>query len=346
MTKPQRILLIRLDRIGDLLLTTPAVRALRLAFPRSYLAMVVRSAVVDAVAQNPDLDEVISYDKEGSESGIWSTLQFARRLARKAFDTAVIFHPTHRAHSLAFLAGIPRRIGFDRKWGFLLTDRLAHLKQQGLKHEVDYSLDLLAPLGVANGVERRPVFSLQEEDLRAVETFLTRERVDRSRLVVVHPGASCISKRWPRDRFAQLADQLITTLGAQVVFVSGAGDVPLCQEVLQQMHGQALSLAGKTTVGELAALLSMSRLLISNDSGPVHVAAAVGTPCVAIFGRSDPGLSPRRWGPLGPRDVVLHKDVGCAVCLAHKCQIHFKCLTEISVDEVLEQARRLLRVQS
>ena len=143
-------------------------------------------------------------------------------------------------------------------------------------------------------------------------------------------------------RFAEVADRLIAEHGVRVCVVAGEADAPVAEAVMQRMCRPAINCAGRLSVGELAALLRRCRVLISNDSGPVHVAAAVGTPVVDIFGRNQRGLSPRRWGPVGPGHVILHKEVGCVTCLAHACDIEFLCLTSLSVDEVYRAAVSLL----
>jgi ADP-heptose:LPS heptosyltransferase len=152
----------------------------------------------------------------------------------------------------------------------------------------------------------------------------------------VHPSASCVSKRWPPERFAEVADRLTVSDNVRVCLIAGPDDVPYADAVQDAMRGSAVNLAGKLSVGELIALLKRARALLSNDSGPVHLAAAVGTRVVVIFGRNQKGLSPQRWGPLGKGHRILHKDVGCVTCLAHRCEIEFRCLTALGVDEVYE----------
>ena len=160
--------------------------------------------------------------------------------------------------------------------------------------------------------------------------------------MAIHPSASCISKRWMPDRFAQVADRLAAERLVRICLVSGEPDAVYAEAVVRRMSYPAVNFAGALAVGELAALLRRCRLLISNDSGPVHVAAAVGTPVVDIFGRNQRGLSPQRWGPLGAGHVILHKEVGCVTCLAHNCDIGFLCLTSLSVEEVYRAAVSVL----
>ncbi|MBI4343332.1 MAG: lipopolysaccharide heptosyltransferase II [Candidatus Omnitrophica bacterium] len=334
--------MIRLDRIGDVVLSTPVLAQLRAAYPQAFIAMMVRPACREVVDGHPAVNEVIFYEKEGAHRHPWASIRFALGLRRHRFDTALVLHPSNRSHWIPFLAGIPRRIGWRRKSGWLLTHALPHRKQEGERHEADYTLELLRPLGLAPQppAAQVPVSPRAQE---AVERLLAEAGVaTHRRLVAIHPSASCVSKRWLADRFAQVADRLIAEQEALVCLIAGPDDAPHAKAVAQLMRRPVVNLAGRLGLGELAALLRRCALLISNDSGPVHIAAAVGTPVVDIFGRNQRGLSPARWGPLGPGHVVLHKEVGCVTCLAHECDINFLCLTELSAEEVYHAAVTVL----
>lgn len=340
---PRRLLVIRLDRLGDVILSTPVLQVLRQHFPHLFITMMVRPACRDVVEGNPYLNEVIVYEKEGAHRSLLNTLRFARRLRRDAFDTALILHPTNRSHWIPWLAGIPVRIGYNRKTSQLLTHRVAHRKQEGNQHEAVYTLELLTLFGIAPPPPQ-PMVPIHPAAARRMEDLLAASSIQPGdRLVAIHPSASCISKRWMPDRFAQVADRLVAEQNVRICLVAGQEDVRYAQTVAEAMRQPAVSLAGRLGVAELAALLRRCQLLISNDSGPVHVAAAVGTPVVDIFGRNQRGLSPRRWGPLGTGHVILHKEVGCVVCLAHNCDIGFLCLTSLSADEVYQAAAAVLQ---
>ena len=264
-------------------------------------------------------------------------------LKKKKFDLAVILHPTNRLHLVSFLAGIKRRIGYDRKLGFLLTDKIKHSKQLGEKHEVEYSLDLVRYLGIMPE-DKNLFMPIKPASEVWVEELFKQEKIGQTdKLLAIHPGASCLSKVWPSERFADVADRLTQNYGFKVLIISGAKDIALAQNVMKNMHHPVINLAGKTSVSQLASLLKRCQLFISNDSGPVHIASSVGTPVISIFGRDQEGLSPRRWGPVGLKDRILHKEVGCIECLAHNCAKEFICLKAIVVDEVLKVADSILK---
>jgi len=335
--KKRKILLARTDRLGDLVLTTPAIKAVREAYPDAYIAMIVRPYGELLVKDNPYLDEVIVYDKSGLHRSVAATVCFALRLRKARFDRAVIFHPTNRMHIIAYIANIPRRIGYDSKLSFLLTDSIKNLKHEGKKHERDYTLDLLRALGIES-YEKELYVAVDSRARSSIEQILNSHGIaTKDRLVTLHPGASCVSKIWPSERFAKLADMLIEKHSIKIAVIGGKEkrDIFCVESVKKFMRKEAIFFKGALDMRELAALLKRSMLFISNDSGPVHVATAVGTPVVDIFGRNQPGLSPLRWGPLGENDIVMHKDVGCeGTCLAHNCNKSFACLSAVSVDDI------------
>jgi len=302
----------------------------------------VRPYCRDIVEGNPYLDEVIIYDKEAGEKGLAGNMNFIRMLRAKNFDIAVILHPTARTHLVAALAGIPERVGYDKKWGFLLTKRIPHTKQFGLKHEIDYTLDILKYIGIEPDGRAlyMPVSRASEEKIGRI--FALNGINEKDIVITVNPSASCPSKRWPAERFAAVADTLAERHGAKVVIISDLDHKTCGDKVQSFMKHKYLNLSGNTTVADVASILRRTRLFISNDSGPVHIACAVGAPVIAIFGRNDRGLSPERWGPTGALDASLHKDVGCEVCLAHDCAKGFQCLEAVTAEDVLAAAEKIL----
>jgi heptosyltransferase-2 len=339
----KRILIVRTDRIGDVLLSTPVIKALRDSYPNAYMAMIVSPYAKDIVEGNPYLDEVIIYDKDGKHKSWVRSIKFARNLKKKKFDLTIILHPTNRVHLVTFFARIPKRVGYDRKLGFLLTDKIRHTKQLGEKHELEYALDLVRYLGI-EPKDKSLFMPIKPESEKWVEELFQQEGIEKTdKLLVIHPGASCPSKIWPSERFAEVADRLMEKYGFKVLLIAGPKDIKIAQEVIKKMRHPAVNLAGKTSVSQLATILKKCQLFISNDSGPVHIASAVGIPVISIFGRNQKGLSPLRWGPLGRKDRVLHKEVGCIECLAHNCVKEFACLKAISVEEVLNTVDLILK---
>lgn len=325
---PKKILLVRCDRIGDLLLTIPVISYLCEKWSGVSLSILVNKNTASLIKGHPGLEEVFTLDKQMENRGIIGTLKLVRLIKRRRFDAVFVLHPTVRVHLVVFLTGIPRRVGYPVKWGkFLLTDLIEDRRHTSGKHEADNLLDFIdcTPWGSQRKEPYPHRFWIAHDSVaeKKIEQLLR----GMGNVVALHPGASCPTKRWPAERFVELGKQL-RGYGFDIAIAAGGDDSQLGSEVAQKIPG-AVDFSGKTTILELASLLKKSKLLVSNDSGPVHVAVAVGTPVLSIFGRSQPGLGPERWRPLGPHDRYL-----CA-----------ESLTAISVDGVLKEVLEILKIQ-
>lgn len=334
----RRILVTRTDRIGDVILSSPVFEAIKKRFPASYVAALVLRENEVILRGNRWIDQVIVYDKKGHDKSWWRTVHFGLGLKRYDFDVVIHLHPTNRVHWMSYVAAIPIRIGYRRNFHNVLTHAIEEKKWQGTKHEAEYNFDLLKLIDVKRPEWFKLFFGLDERDKDELRAVLQGKLT--SRYVVYHPSARCPSKVWPADRFGAVADALAARNGITSVIIGDGNGVVHADEMQKSMKRNAVNLAGKLSLGMLGWLLKDAELLVSNDSGPVHVAAALGTPVVSIFGRNQGGLSGTRWAPLSPRSSFLQKDVGCIQCLAHECQMNFKCLKELSVEDVLREVRK------
>lgn len=299
---------------------------------------------------NPWINEVLLYDKQGGQKNWFGNFRFSRKIASKKFDIVIHLHATNRMHIVSWLAGIPIRIGYSRKSAWALTHPYEDCKKEGRKHEAEYNFDLLERLGISCPPvsEMKTFFPLPEKSKRSLAQLLLHHKIPQKPFVIIHPSASCPSKRWPEERFAEVCEKLACCGDFFLIFVGSKQDRPVIQRILRQVPHPSADLSGKLTLSMLGCLLAESRFLISNDSGPVHIADAVGTPVVSVFGRNQPGLSPKRWGPIGKKSQFLWKDTGCKVCLAHNCQIAFLCLDVITAGDVMAALRdmRVLPVEA
>ena len=334
----KRILISRTDRIGDVVLSTPVFQAIKAKYPNCYLAVLVLKETAPLVSGNPWVDEAVIYDKKGIHRGWWSTILFGWGLRKRDFDLVIHLHPTNRVHFISWLAGIPVRIGYRTKNHVLLTHTIEEKKWQGKRHEAEYNFDLLNLIQVPKPECFELHVPLNPADKKDLEPLLPKHLS--GRYVVFHPSASCVSKRWPPDRLAQVADRLAQTYKIVPVIIGEGDGMIHAAQMREFMKEKSLNLAGKLSLGMLVWLLKGARLLISNDSGPVHVAAALGTPVISIFGRNQAGLSAIRWRPISRNSSFVQKDVGCVECLAHNCQIDFKCLKELRTEDIIEEARK------
>ncbi|MDD5005173.1 MAG: glycosyltransferase family 9 protein [Candidatus Omnitrophica bacterium] len=331
----RRILITRTDRLGDVLLSTPVIKNLRDNLPGAYIAMMIKSSLEDLLKGNPYLDEVILFDKRGRHAGIVNSFRFAGELNKKNFDLALILHPRIRVHIILFLARIKERIGYDIKFGFLNTRILKHTKHLGEKHESEYTLDFLRELGI-DKFDKTMFMPVYKEAEEWAVSFLKERRLSDNKVVLIHAQASCPSRLWPDDYYNRLIEDIIDIHKAKIIYVGDLRD-----EGIKESEN-IINMTKKTSIAQLASLIKHSDLLISNDSGPVHIAVALGTPVISIFGRNQPGLSPRRWAHSNAKSVFLHKSVGCEVCFAHDCNKGFACLKAIQPQEVFAYADKFL----
>ncbi len=337
------ILIIQTAFIGDVILSTPLVRGASLISSEASISVLVRPEVSEVFKGNPDVDEIITYDKRGTEKGLSGFLKLLGRLRKRRFDLAIIPHRSLRSALLPFLSGIPIRVGFKKSAAPFLFTGAANYRMGS--HETERNLELLSPFGVGPP-DARPRLYPREEDISLAKQFLGESfpgGVDP--LVAIAPGSVWPTKRWPVENYAELARKLIDGLSARVVVVGGKGDVGLSDTIIGMCpEGKAAIAAGKMGILGSAALLSMCDLLVSNDSAPVHMALAVETPVVAIFGPTVPEFG---FAPDGDRDLVLGADLPCRPCGVHggkRCpEGHFKCMIDVSPERVFGTVASLFK---
>jgi heptosyltransferase-2 len=350
----RRILVRSTNWIGDVVMISPALRALRAGFPAARLDVLARAGVAGAFAAHPLVDEVVTEERRsgsGRHGGLTGALRLARELRRRDYDLAVILPKSIAAALAPALARIPRRVGYATAGrGPLLTLRVPVPPGADAIHHADFFLGPARFLGCPDG-DRALAFPVPEEDRQAAERFLREAGVRRRRddghpLVAIHPGASRPERAWAAERFGELARRL-TEGGARVLVLGGPRDLGAAARVLASAGPGAVNGARLDSLARMAALVSCCDLFIGNDSGPAHVAAAVGTPTVAVFG---PGV-PWKTAPYVPasrrREATRH--FPCAPCrqdFFRECDPAPSgkpwCLEAVSVDEVFAAAADLL----
>ena len=303
-----------------------------------FFPVLPRPSTADIVEGHPAVDEVIPYfyERKGRHAAPRGYLRFLKEIISRHFDICFILHPSVRSHLIPVAAGIPVRVGFDSTLPFLLTHRVKDTRHLGLKHESEYALDVVRVLGA----------QAPEEKIQGAVFFSEHERKTKNlfekKVVAIHPGSSCASKRWPMERYEELVSILLQRTACRVAVVGGEAEKEL-GEVLRKLDSSRVeNLTGRLDLKELAAFFSRCELLVSNDSGPVHVAAGAGTRALVIYGRNRAGLNRERWRPLGNHHRLIQKNVGCVVCLADACTIDFECLKAVSAEEVFSAASEML----
>jgi lipopolysaccharide heptosyltransferase II len=303
-----RILIVRTDRIGDVILSIPVISALRKAFPEDHIAFLTRPYTRELLEGNPDLNEIIEYDPEQN------LISIVRTLVQKNFNIAILLHPTFRLAILLFLSRIPVRIGTGyRFYSFLFNKRIRTHRKRDENHEAEFNLLMLKPIiqrikriNQIKLSEHLPKVYTKSTDREWVEEKLIEFRMSNSeyrftdKLIVVHPGNGGNAPQWKVERFAKVAEKIQKELETIVIITGGKEEKVLCQELAKKIIIDKnvclpLSLAGETAIGQMMALLERADLLVTNSTGPMHIAASVGTPVVAVFCPRR-GCHPKRWG--------------------------------------------------
>lgn len=322
----KNILAIRTDRFGEFILTLPAVYALKEAFPESRLTLMAHPYSAELIRNNNLIDEIIPYEDRRFR-GIRSTFRLIRQLQDKGFDLAVVFNPKKKFHIITFLAGIPKRVGYGHKWGFLLTKKIKDLKYLGIKHEIEYNFDLLKAIGIDSDKKSPHIYIDKKEEGQALGVLAKCGINKETKIIVVHPWTSDPVKQWPVKYFIELVKRISGELGIRVLIIGGKEEVRKSKECFTNLGDNIINLTGETSLKESAVILKYAKLLVSGDSGPVHLACAVGIPVVAIFRNDIPGKSSRRWGPVSEASIVVEKNN----------------LEDITVAEVVDKVRSAIK---
>ena len=330
--------------VGDSVMTLPALRALRRVLPGAEITLVVRPGAKGIFSDVAFIDQLLIYDRHNA----FSVIPQVREWRKRQFDLAVLFQNAFEAALIPFLAGVPIRLGYATEARqVLLTHPLALPDWRSTRHEVFYYLYLVTALeqmlfGTSAICESDPDASLTISDARKTEAenLLRAYGVREGEPVVaLCPGSvNSRAKRWPAEAYAALADKLIDTR-RQVLLIGSAGEADVTREVTNRMKQQPVVLTGKTTLDQITSLLSLVDLVVTNDTGPAHIAAALGRPTLVIFGPTNP-LTTR---PFAPEAEILRHPPDCAPCMLRDCPIDHRCMTAITVDEVFERSNALLK---
>jgi heptosyltransferase-2 len=291
--------------------------------------------VSELMTPHPFCDRVIVYDKRGAHNGVGGLWRFCRLLARERFDLAFLFQNAIEAAIIVKLAGIKTRVGYNTDGrGILLTHPVRVSAKARTLHHSKYYLNMAAELGIPPVVQELRLQCTDEEKSWACNIL------GRGRWVAMNPGAAFGSaKRWYPERFARVADELAAGFGYKPLLVGGPGEAGIGYEIETRMRSVPLNLIGRTSVRQLMAVLASVDLVVTNDSGPMHIAAAFDRPIAALFGPTDHCAT----SPLCTRFTLIRKETACAPCLKRQCPTDHHCMADIAVQDVLEAVSALLR---
>ncbi|MHB8844615.1 MAG: glycosyltransferase family 9 protein [Nitrospirota bacterium] len=329
--KPYRnILIIKPGAVGDLLQMTPVIRALRRYYPDARITMLVGSALTASLfAHDPRISETIVFDRHGRHRSASALIGLWRMLRARRFDLVLNFQRSNLRTWFLAAAALPCRV------------LVYHKARNRTVHAVANYLETLAPLGIVPSDTGLELFL--DESARAFARALFAEHgLDTAPVVALNPGATHAVNRWPAERFAELADLIAATSGARVIIVGGPDDMALAGDIVKRSGARPLSLAGTTTLLQLGAVLEQCRVVVSGDTGPLHLATAVVTKVIALFGAADPD----RTGPVGSgHQVIRARGVACVPCRSRSCSNpnYLECMGSIPAQEVADAVAAMLQ---
>jgi heptosyltransferase-2 len=338
--KIQKILILTPNWIGDAVLSLPLLDACLQLWAEANLTVLARAQVAELFeAREPEV-RVLEYERGKGLQRFKNLLSLGRRLKRERFELALLLPNSLSSAITARLAGVPQRVGYSADGrGWLLTQRLADRRKERGLHQVDYYLGLLRSFGTS-GVDSIPRLKLKEEVTEKGLALLDVLGIGRNELLIgIHPGAAYgKAKRWFPERFARVID-LLHQRGRKFVLLGGPGEEVLAEEIISTTAQAPINTVGKTTLAEALVLISRCGLFLSNDSGLMHAAAALGIPQVALFGSTDP----EKTAPLSDKALVIRAEgVSCTPCFKSECPENLECMKAITVDEVYLAAEKLL----
>jgi heptosyltransferase-2 len=339
----RKILIRSVNWLGDAVMITPAMVAIREHFPEAEITVLANPLVSQMFSHHSCVDRVITFHRNGVHRGIAGRFRLAAQLRRHSFDLAVIFPNSFEGALIPWLAGIPLRIGKNSDArGLLLTHSYPRTLQKADEHQVLNYLKMLKYFGIPS---REPVLDLEttaDED-RYVADLLAARRIGPDDIVLgINPGATFGSaKRWYPERFAEAARELSRRWGARVVITGGPGETEMAARIEELLGGACVNMAGATSVRELMALIKRCNFFITNDSGPMHIAAAFEVPLVAIFGSTDH----RTTSAFFDKSIIVRRNTDCAPCMQRECPTDHRCMTAVTAGEVIDAAERLYQAE-
>lgn len=332
----KKILYINLAFLGDLLLSVPALRALRERYPQSVIHMLVTPWAMPAALGNPYVDQVYEYDKKGRHRNVKALWELICSLRQEKYDVIISANFAVRGAMLAKVVGAKYRIGYDAQHASFFLTHSVSCQRTVVKHETENQMAVLAPLGVSTK-DYSLGFKINPEDIKSVGKKVTLSFTRKN--VAICPFGRHPLNSWTMEGYVEVVKQLSEE--ADCYLIGGKQEEERLQQINDQAGDKAKILAGELTIGELAAFLAQCHTMLTVDTGPMHLAGAVGVPIVALFGRSDP----RVWGPRGGKDVILKGDLDCIPCIIPRECEHHSCMKQITVKQVVDTVQAILKME-
>lgn len=338
-TEPKNILIVRTDRIGDLILTLPLAGLIKKQYPNCKVSFLVRDYTINIVSNHPFIDEVIVLKETDGKARFFENVSLIKQ---KNFDNCIVVYPRFKISLIIYLSRIKNRIGTGYRWySFLFNHKIFEHRKNAERHELEYNVNLLEKLGIKKSIDEKNVnynLSVDEKSLHNVIQILLDEKLDLQKpIIIVHPGSGGSSIDLPINKFAELVSNLDDD-NFQIILTGGKNEIELCEKI--KLSGRVKNLAGKFNLNELTALISRSAMFISNSTGPIHIAAALSKYTVGFYPKIV-SCSQERWGPYTNKKLVYEPQIDCKNCTREQCE-KLNCMDSIDISKVYSDIKNVL----
>lgn len=337
MIRPKNILLVRTDRIGDVVLSLPLAETIKKEFPDCKVTFLVKFYTLDLVKNHPFIDEVLTLDETDNIPNIFSNV---KKIRSKNFDTCIVVYPTFRISFILFLTRIKNRIGTGyRSYSFFFTKKIYEHRKYAERHELQYNMNLLKVFGIEKQLklgEANFHIQISEEGKKDVRQFFLENRIDGTKpLIIVHPGSGGSAIDLPLLKMKALVLNLLS-LNVTILITGSSNEKEICQSLV--LNEKTINVAGRFSLSSLIALIEKSSIFISNSTGPLHIAAALKNYVVGFYPKID-ACSVRRWGPFTEKKMIYEPAINCQNCTRKQCE-RLNCMETISIDEVFANIKK------
>ncbi len=341
MIKPKNLLIVRTDRIGDVVLSLPLAELVKRYYPDCKVTFLIRQYTKDIVINHPFIDELIILKENNGKILINKNVQ---QIAKKEFDSAIIVYPTFDTSLIIYLSKIKNRIGTGYRWySFLFNNKVYQHRKYAEKHELEFNVSLLSKFGIEEFVNTQNVkFNLypKEEDTKKVNDILIKEKIDFTKpIIIIHPGSGGSAVDLPIEKFKDLISLISSKLDAEIILTGSKEEKSLCDSLA--VNGNIKNLAGVFNLKELIALINFCSIFIANSTGPIHIAAALDKYIIGFYPKIQ-ACSPHRWGPYNDKSVIFSPKINCENCNREQCE-RLKCMSTIEVTDVFLEVSKIFK---
>ena len=342
MIKPKNILIVRNDRIGDVVLSLPLAGLIKKHYPDCNVTFLLRNYTKDIANDHPKIDDVIILKEDNGKIPVWKNVN---QLKKGSFDTSIIVYPTFITALIIFLARVKFRVGSGYRWySFLFNKKVFEHRKYAEKHELEYNVNLLKVFGIKENISTENVLfdiHINKTSMEKVNKTLTDSRVEfEKKLIIVHPGSGGSAIDLPIEKFSQLVKNLSLLNDLNIIVTGNEDEKNMCNTI--SANTKAIELSGEFNLSEIICLISLSDIFISNSTGPIHIAAALGTYTVGFYPKIR-ACSPERWGPYTEKKVIFTPEIECNDCTREQCE-RLNCMNSIDIDNVTKEVTKLISI--